>query len=51
MTTMPHFPNYQQPDHKDCGPTCLKIEAKHFVKVIALQKIHYFMKLPSGMTS
>jgi len=33
------FPHYQQPDHKDCGPTCLKIVAKHFGKVIALQKI------------
>lgn len=36
---MPRFPNYQQPDHKDCGPTCLKIVAKHFGKVVALQKI------------
>ncbi len=36
---MTKFPYYQQPDHKDCGPTCLKIVAKHYGKVIALAKV------------
>jgi len=27
---MPKFPHYQQPDAMDCGPTCLRIVAKHF---------------------
>ena len=33
------FPHYQQPDHKDCGPTCLKIVAKHYGKVVSLPEI------------
>ena len=36
---MAKFPHYQQPDHKDCGPTCLKIIAKHYGKVIPLSEI------------
>jgi len=36
---MPCFPHYQQLDHKDCGPTCLKIVARHYGKVISLPKI------------
>ena len=36
---MIRFPHYRQPDHKDCGPTCLKIVAKHYGKVIALPRI------------
>lgn len=27
---MTKFPNYLQPDAMDCGPTCLRIVAKHF---------------------
>ena len=27
---MPQFPHYLQPDAMDCGPTCLRIVAKHF---------------------
>ncbi len=27
---MPKFPHYLQPDAMDCGPTCLRIIAKHF---------------------
>lgn len=34
-----HFPHYKQPDSKDCGPTCLKIVAKHYGKTISLQHI------------
>lgn len=33
------FPNYKQPDGKDCGPTCLKIISKHFGKNIPLQQL------------
>ncbi|MFV0572968.1 MAG: peptidase domain-containing ABC transporter [Xanthomarina gelatinilytica] len=33
------FPHYIQPDNKDCGPTCLKIIAKHYNKVISIQQI------------
>ncbi|WP_418509027.1 peptidase domain-containing ABC transporter [Corallibacter sp.] len=33
------FPFYKQPDTKDCGPTCLKIIARHYNKVISLQQI------------
>jgi ATP-binding cassette, subfamily B, bacterial len=34
-----NFPFYQQPDSKDCGPTCLRIVAKYYGKVIELQQI------------
>ncbi|WP_339632290.1 ABC transporter transmembrane domain-containing protein, partial [Bizionia echini] len=33
------FPNYKQRDHKDCGPTCLKIVAKHYGKTIPIQQL------------
>lgn len=33
------FPFYKQPDAKDCGPTCLRIVAKYYGKVIPLQTI------------
>jgi len=33
------FPFYKQPDAKDCGPTCLRIIAKHYNKSISLQQI------------
>jgi len=36
---MPKFPHYKQPDAKDCGPTCLRIVAKHYGKLISLQEI------------
>lgn len=31
------FPYYNQPDAKDCGPTCLKIIAKYYKKNITIQ--------------
>lgn len=34
-----YFPHYKQPDNKDCGPTCLKIIAKHYKKTLPLQQI------------
>ncbi|WP_026808947.1 peptidase domain-containing ABC transporter [Arenibacter latericius] len=33
------FPFYKQPDAKDCGPTCLRIIAKHHGKLISLSEI------------
>jgi ATP-binding cassette subfamily B protein len=33
------FPFYKQPDAKDCGPTCLRIIAKHYNKSIPLLQI------------
>jgi len=36
------FPNYIQADTKDCGPTCLKIVAKHFGKTINIQQLRDF---------
>lgn len=33
------FPIYKQPDSKDCGPTCLRIIAKYYGKLISLQEI------------
>lgn len=36
---MLQFPFYKQADSKDCGPTCLKIIAKHYKKVINIQKL------------
>ncbi|MEQ5791345.1 peptidase domain-containing ABC transporter [Muricauda sp. NFXS6] len=33
------FPNYKQADAKDCGPTCLKIIAKHYGNTISLQQV------------
>ncbi len=36
---MKQFPFYKQADFKDCGPTCLKIIAKYYDKVIPIQKL------------
>lgn len=33
------FPHYIQADSKDCGPTCLKIIAKHYGKSINVQEL------------
>ncbi len=33
------FPFYKQPDSKDCGPTCLKIIAKHHGKTLNIQTL------------
>jgi len=33
------FVNYRQADHKDCGPTCLKIIAKYYGKTINIQEL------------
>jgi len=36
---MAKFPFYKQADQKDCGPTCLKIIAKHYGKEIGIQNL------------
>ncbi|WP_272150210.1 peptidase domain-containing ABC transporter [Tenacibaculum aiptasiae] len=36
---MRKFPNYQQTEAKDCGPTCIKIIAKHYGKTINTQQL------------
>ena len=33
------FPTYIQADSKDCGPTCLKIIAKFYGKVLNIQTL------------
>lgn len=35
------FPHYRQPDAKDCGPTCLRIIAKHYGKQLSMQQIRH----------
>ncbi len=36
---MKSFPHYRQTESKDCGPTCIKIVAKHFGKTIHVQTL------------
>ncbi|WP_422089458.1 peptidase domain-containing ABC transporter [Tenacibaculum ovolyticum] len=36
---MAKFPHFKQLESKDCGPTCLKIIARHFGKVISIQEL------------
>ena len=36
---MKKFPIYKQTEAKDCGPTCIKIIAKHYGKVINTQQL------------
>lgn len=33
------FLNYQQPDAMDCGPTCLRMIAKHYGKTYTIQEL------------
>jgi ATP-binding cassette subfamily B protein len=34
-----NFPTYKQTESKDCGPTCIKIIAKHYGKLINTQQL------------
>jgi ATP-binding cassette subfamily B protein len=45
------FPHYKQLDKKDCGPTCLKIVAKHFGKTIAIQELRKLTETTRAGTS
>jgi ATP-binding cassette subfamily B protein len=33
------FPHFKQADSKDCGPTCLKIIAKHYGRTLNIQTL------------
>ena len=39
---MKKFPTYTQTETKDCGPTCIKMIAKHYGKVINTQQLRNF---------
>lgn len=45
------FPNYLQPDSKDCGPTCIKIIAKYFGKTISVEKLRQLSETTREGTS
>jgi len=36
---MPKFPFYKQAESKDCGPTCIKIIAKHYGRILNTEKL------------
>ncbi len=36
---MKKFPHYKQTEAKDCGPTCIKMIAKHYGKIINTQQL------------
>ncbi len=36
---MKTFPFYKQPDQMDCGPTCLRMIAKHYGKNFSMQRL------------
>ncbi|HEY9575353.1 MAG TPA: cysteine peptidase family C39 domain-containing protein, partial [Lachnospiraceae bacterium] len=36
---MKPFPHYSQHDVMDCGPTCLRMVAKHYGKLYSLQSL------------
>lgn len=37
------FPNYRQPDSRDCGPVCLQIVCKYFGKYFEIERIRRLM--------
>jgi ATP-binding cassette subfamily B protein len=39
MAISKKIPFYQQPDEMDCGPTCLRMIAKHYGRTISLEKL------------
>lgn len=42
---------YKQPDNKDCGPTCLRMLAKHYGRSISLQKLRQLSETTREGTS
>jgi ATP-binding cassette subfamily B protein len=36
---MKNFPHYFQPDAMDCGPTCLRMIAKHYDKNYSIETL------------
>lgn len=45
------FPNYLQNDNKDCGPTCLKIIAKHYGKTLRIQDLRDYSETTRNGTN
>jgi ATP-binding cassette subfamily B protein len=45
------FPNYFQNDNKDCGPTCLKIIAKHYGKTLKIQDLRDYSETTRNGTN
>lgn len=39
---MKKFPNFKQTESKDCGPTCIKITAKFYGKIINIQALREY---------
>lgn len=39
---MKQFPFYKQPDGMDCGPTCLRMIAKHYGKSVSIETLREF---------
>ena len=48
---MTNFIYYKQPDSKDCGPTCIRMIAKHYGKLISLQEIRTLSETKRGGSS
>ena len=48
---MKFFPNYIQTEAKDCGPTCLKIIAKHYGRIIRTQELRDLSETTRGGSS
>lgn len=42
------FPFYKQPDVMDCGPTCLRMAAKHYGRNISLQSLREKTQIGKG---
>ena len=42
------FPNYRQAETKDCGPTCIKIIAKYYGKVLKIQTLRQLSETNRG---
>jgi len=43
------FPHYRQLDAKDCGPTCLRMVAKHYGKNYSLQTLRVKSYITEGI--
>ncbi|ARS40441.1 ABC transporter ATP-binding protein [Sphingobacteriaceae bacterium GW460-11-11-14-LB5] len=39
ISILKNFTHYKQPDQMDCGPTCLRMVAKHYGKNFTLQRV------------
>ncbi|MEE9363878.1 MAG: peptidase domain-containing ABC transporter [Cellulophaga sp.] len=48
---MNRFPFFKQAESKDCGPTCLRIIAKHYNKIVSIQKLRSISETSRSGTS